>query len=135
MRVERLVNLPLRRMIDEMILGRDVEYQRVGDRMRLVQHLVDHNAIIADRRVDIGARGGHIGEAAAEAEADASDPVDSLAAQPVDRRLAMLDHVVGVIMAEIAERLMECEIGIASLRRTGSQDVENLGGGESLKTK
>src|SRR3546814_12237887 len=127
MRVERLVNLPLRRMIDEMILGRDVEYQRVGDRMRLVQHLVDHNAIIADRRVDIGARGGHIGEAAAEADADASDPVDSIAAQPVDRRLDILDTVVGVILAEIAERLMDFGFDIGAENDPGGEAPKDVG--------
>src|SRR3546814_7224087 len=125
MRVERLVNLPLRRMIDEMILGRDVEYQRVGDRMRIVQHLVDHKAIIADRSVDIGARGGHIGEAAAEAEADASEPVDSLAAQPVDRRLDIIAPVAGVILAEIAERLPDFGLDIGGELDSGGGGTED----------
>ena len=127
MRVECLMHLFLRRMIDEMILGRDVEHERVGDRVRFVQHLVDHNAIITDRRVDIGARGGHIGEAAAEAEADASDPVDSLAAQPVDRGLDILDPVVGVILAEIAERLLKFGLDIGAELHPGREAPEDVG--------
>src|SRR3546814_19318216 len=35
--IERLVNLLLRGMIDEMILGRDMHHQRVRDRMSFVQ--------------------------------------------------------------------------------------------------
>src|SRR3546814_10609323 len=63
------------------------------------------------RRVDIGAHRGHIGEAAAETEADATDPFGAFAAQPVDRRLDILDPVVGIILAEIAEKSEERRVG------------------------
>src|SRR3546814_5167738 len=68
-----------------------------------------------------------MGEAAAEAEADASDPVDSLAAQPVDRRLDILDPVVGVILAEIAERLLEFGFDIGAELDPGGEAPEDVG--------
>ena len=58
---------------DKMVCGWNVEHQRVGDSVGFAQHLINHHAIIADRRVNMGAGGGHISEAPAQAEADTAN--------------------------------------------------------------
>jgi len=126
MAVESRMNLGLRFGVHEMVGGGDMQHQRMGDRMAFVQHLVDHDAIIADRRIDVGARRGHIGEPPAKAEADRADLFRALRAQPADRGLDVLDAVVGVILAEIAECLLQfgLHIGIEfDARRETPEDV------------
>ena len=71
--VQTGVDRRLRFGADKMIGGWNVEHQGVGNSMRLAQHLINHHAVIADRRVDIGAGGGHISEAPAQAEADTAN--------------------------------------------------------------
>src|SRR3546814_2594940 len=63
----------------------------------------------------------------AETEADATDPFGAFAAQPVDRRLDILDPVVGIILAEIAERLLKFGLDIGAALHPGREAAEDVG--------
>jgi hypothetical protein len=69
---QRLADLGLRLLGHELILGRDVHEQWLGDGARLAEVVVDADAIVAD--IAIGVRSGRhqIGELTAEAVADAA---------------------------------------------------------------
>src|SRR5690606_10312224 len=83
--------------------------------------------IIADRRIDVGARRGHVGETAAEAEADAANSVSALIAQPADRCFNVLDPEIGVILTEVAERLLKFGLDIGTELNPGGETPEDIG--------
>src|SRR3546814_18432138 len=71
----------------------------------------------------------HISEAAAQAEADAADPVSALAAQPADRRFDILDAQVGVILSEIAECFLEFRLDVGMRLDAGGDTPDAVRGG------
>lgn len=97
---------------DEMVRSGNVQHQRIGDLVRLVQHLVDHHPVIADRCVDIGARGDHIGKATTKAVSGAADLCHALGADPLDGRFDIVDAIGGVILLEIAKSLLQFGLDI-----------------------
>ena len=66
--------------------------------MRLVEHLVDHHAVVADRSIDISPRSDHIGKASAEAVTGTANLGDALRADPLDGRFDIVDAVIRVIL-------------------------------------
>ena len=70
------VNFGLRFWPDEMVSGGNMQHQRMGDGMAFVQHLVDHHAIIANRRANIRPRCRHIRKSSAQAVTDSADFLD-----------------------------------------------------------
>ena len=113
--VEPLVHRRLRRLVDESVVPRDVEHQRMRDGVLLAQQTVDAHRIVTDRGVDVGACGRHVGEAPAEAVADAADLRDAFAAaDPVDRRFDIANALVLVELPHQIERALEfwLDVGI-----------------------
>ena len=71
--VQAVMHGLLRILVDESVLCRNVQHERVRDRMLFTEKTVDTDAIIADTRIDIGAGGGHESEASTEAVTNATN--------------------------------------------------------------
>ena len=94
----------------EMVGAGDVQRQRPRDRMLLAEQSGDADRIIADAGIDVGARRGHEGEPAAEADSRPTPtlpPSGETRARGADRRLDVLDALVLVEPAHQVERLLE----------------------------
>ena len=116
---------------DQMIGSGDMQHQRMGDAMLFIEHLVDMHAIIADRCAHIGARRRHIGELAARTVANQSDFLDGrvtahTSADRLDGRFDVDNAIVEIILAEIAERLLQLGLDIGVQFDAGGEAPENL---------
>ena len=60
----------LRLWTDKMVCSRDMQHEWMGNRMALTEHLINHDAIIANGCTDIGTRRCHIGQSSTQALAD-----------------------------------------------------------------
>src|SRR5260221_10813541 len=70
---ERRLDLRLRLGRAELVLLGDVEHERSTDLARLIERLLDADAIVTDIAIGVAARRHEIGELAAEAIADGAD--------------------------------------------------------------
>src|SRR5689334_17344389 len=89
----------------ELVLFSDVQQQRLGDRGGFPDILLDADAVITDRGIDIASRRHEIGELAAQAETDGADLAGAAgeAAQGIGRGDQVLDAL------GLAEALVEFE--------------------------
>ena len=90
---------------DEGVLAGEVHEQGAGDAAGLAQRLLDPHAVERDRRIDIVARSGEVGELAAEAEAHGRGLAGALGPglQRVERRADVDEgpvHVEALVEAE-----------------------------------
>ena len=79
---ERRLHLFHRRHRHVLVLAGEVQRHRAGDLVRLVQRLLDADAVIADGAVDICAGRRQIGKLAAQAEAERADLAGLLRQRP-----------------------------------------------------
>ena len=119
----------LRVLIDEVILLRDMEQDRLGDGVLLAQQAVDADAIIADAGIHIGARRGHEGQSPAQAIADDADLEvrAMLVADRLDRRFDIANAAVLVEPAHQVKRLAHLVGNVGVQLDTGRDLVEKIG--------
>ena len=70
------MDLGLRLWTDKMVCSGDMQHERVGNRMTLTKHLINHDAIIANGCTDIGTCRRHIGQSSTQAVADTAHILD-----------------------------------------------------------
>ena len=127
--VEPLVHGLLRLGADEMVAGRDVQHQGIGDGVLLAQQVVDPNGVVADAGVAIGPRRGHECEPPAEAVADHADfGAPFRVARVADRRLDIAHPLVLVEPAHQLERGLEFILDVRIKLDVGLEPAEQVGG-------
>ena len=110
---EAFLHRRLRLFRHEAVLLRDMQHEGGGDVRRLVQHLLDSDAVIADIGVEIRPTGQHVGKLAAEAEADRADLAAAArhGAHMPGRRLQVVDALVHVEAPVELEGLLPFLVG------------------------
>src|SRR5215472_15433853 len=110
--LERVLDLGLRRRRTELVLLRNVEHQRLLDRLGFVERALDADAVIADGGVRVGARRHQVGELAAEAVADRADLARAGRQFPQmpERRIEVVD--AGRLVEALVERERLLPLGI-----------------------
>ena len=135
--VELGMDCGLRFRPDKMVCSRDVEHQRVGNGVAFIEHRINHDAIISNRRVDVGARRSHIGEATAQAVTDATDFLHGgrtqfTAANRVDGGFDVLHPVIGLILSEIAKGFLKLFFNIGIKFDPGCKTPEYIDGNRQI---
>src|SRR5215510_4813045 len=115
--LERCFHLRLSLGRDELVLLGAMKQERFLDVRPLLEHAIEAHAVIADRRVAVGACGGQVRELAAKAVADAADLAVHLGprAQHLDRRGDVLHAGVDVELLEAFERALPARFGVVEI--------------------
>jgi hypothetical protein len=94
---------------DQMIGCRDMQQQRLANRMLFAQQTVDADAIIADERIAIGAAGRHIGQPSAQTVTDQADfaVITQGRTRRLDRGLDILDALILIELPEQSKGFLQ----------------------------
>ena len=94
-----------------------MQHQRTAYRANFVEPLFDSDAVIADRRFDVAARGRQVGEHPAQAKTDRADLAIAFGhrAQRAHRVGDVLDRLVGIEAREKIESRLDLGLRVAQL--------------------